>query len=118
MIDTDACVNCKLPYCGDGIVQKWLGEICDDGFNDGAYGHCGLGCAYVAPKCGDGVVDKYSGEECDNGRNDGSYGTCNPDCKLAPHCGDGIWQPEYEDCDPTDLTGPTNCPENCKNVDN
>jgi len=37
--------------------------------------------------CGDGIL--ASTEECDDGVNDGSYEGCNPDCTLAPHCGDG-----------------------------
>ncbi len=51
------------------------------------------------PLCGDGYVD--SGEECDlgPGQNDGDYGECNTSCRLAPHCGDGVVQPEFEQCD-------------------
>jgi fibro-slime domain-containing protein len=48
--------------------------------------------------CGDGVVSSI--EVCDDGVNDGSYGGCNPDCTLAPYCGDGIVQSEHgEVCD-------------------
>ena len=117
-VNNDACPNtCVTPYCGDKIVQEWLGEVCDDGINDGAYGHCGLGCAYQAPRCGDGVVDKYSGEACDDGINDGSYNTCNPDCTMAPHCGDGIVQEGFEVCDEGENNGVA-CPFNCLNSDN
>ena len=118
-IDTDSCPNsCKSPTCGDGIVQQWLGEICDDTFNDGTYGHCGLGCAYMAPKCGDGVIDKFNGEVCDDGVNDGSYGTCKSDCTLAPHCGDGIVQAGFEDCDEGPQNGSGSCPSGCIITDN
>jgi fibro-slime domain-containing protein len=49
-------------------------------------------------ECGDGV--RSSIEACDDGTNDGSYGTCNPDCTLAPYCGDAIVEEEYgETCD-------------------
>lgn len=48
--------------------------------------------------CGDMIL--ASTEECDDGVNDGSYGTCNPDCTLAPYCGDGIVnEDDGETCD-------------------
>jgi cysteine-rich repeat protein len=32
--------------------------------------------------------------------NTGAYGTCNPDCTLAPHCGDLLVQADQsEECD-------------------
>ncbi len=51
------------------------------------------------PTCGDGIVS--IGEECDDGKdkNTGAYGGCTADCKLGPYCGDGIVQPDFEDCD-------------------
>lgn len=113
-VNDDSCTNqCKRPVCGDGIVQAALGEVCDDGINDGTYGHCGIGCSYEAPRCGDGVVDKYNGEECDDGINDGSYGTCTPDCKLAPRCGDGIVQEGLEFCDEGENNGKGSCTIGC-----
>jgi cysteine-rich repeat protein len=47
--------------------------------------------------CGNGVVDE--GEECDDGVLAGEYGGCSPGCVLGPGCGDGIVQPQYEECD-------------------
>lgn len=47
--------------------------------------------------CGDGIV--AGNEVCDDGINDGSYGGCNPDCTLAPHCGDATLQAPPEACD-------------------
>jgi len=51
--------------------------------------------------CGDGIVTPD--EACDLGKtgNTGAYGTCNPDCTLAPYCGDGITQAPEEQCDDT-----------------
>ena len=94
-----ACTQlCKPPVCGDGIVS--LGEACDDGINDGAYGHCGLGCSYVAPACGDGIIQTEHGETCDNGalNNDSVYNGCTTACKEGPKCGDGNLHP-LEQCD-------------------
>jgi len=60
--------------------------------------------------CGDGVV--VAPEQCDLGvaMNTGSYGGCNPNCTLAPYCGDGIVQAaDGEQCDST-----PSCDKNCK----
>jgi fibro-slime domain-containing protein len=57
--------------------------------------------------CGDGVVTPP--EKCDLGAamNTGAYGGCNPDCTLAPYCGDGIVQAaDGEQCDSTPNCGP------------
>ena len=94
-----ACTQlCNPPVCGDGIVSS--GEACDDGINDGAYGHCGLGCSYVAPACGDGIIQTEHGETCDNGalNNDNVYNGCTTQCKEGPRCGDGKLHP-LEQCD-------------------
>ncbi len=49
--------------------------------------------------CGDGIV--AGNEQCDNGtaNNVGGYGMCNPNCTLAPYCGDAIVQNPPEQCD-------------------
>ncbi len=55
-----ACVS----TCGDGVVAS--DEACDDGVNDGSYGHCMPKCLARGPHCGDGHVDAPK-EECDDG---------------------------------------------------
>ena len=112
----DMCSSqCKLPYCGDGFTQAFLGEVCDDGVNDGAYGHCGLGCSYQPPYCGDGIVSSAY-EACDDGVNDGSYDGCMPGCQQrAAYCGDGVVQDvNGEECDPADTSSSIACSSECK----
>jgi fibro-slime domain-containing protein len=90
-------VGCVLgPRCGDGIVQSGF-EACDDGAKNGTPGDpCSANCQNVGT-CGDGVVEPP--EQCDDGMNLGGYGKCAPGCVLGPHCGDGIVQKPYEQCD-------------------
>jgi len=60
--------------------------------------------------CGDGIVT--APEQCDLGAamNSGAYGGCNPDCTLAPYCGDKVVQASGgEQCDST-----PNCDKNCQ----
>ena len=118
-VNDDSCSNaCKKPSCGDGITQSWRGEVCDDGINDGAYGHCGLNCAYRAPHCGDGMLQADEGEACDLGDlNTGAYGLCSPHCELVARCGDGIIQPQYESCDDGEENGQEGkCPIGCSDI--
>ncbi len=90
-------------YCGDGKIQRescldygencvlteGVNEECDDGINDGSYGHCLPGCYAVGQYCGDG--EKNGSEECDDGEDNGKYGKCKTDCSgYGQRCGDGI----------------------------
>jgi len=49
--------------------------------------------------CGNGIVEPDGGEECDIGRMNGVSPSCSIACKSA-FCGDGIVQPETEECEP------------------
>ena len=95
--------------CGNAILEG--DERCDDGnaqAGDGCSELCALEpgyvCAVVGVACGPatlcGDAKRDPNEACDNGINDGAYGGCNPDCSLAPACGDGQIDGSYgEQCD-------------------
>jgi len=54
------CVNCKKPFCGDGIVQNTTGEVCDEG-EAMPSATCRADC--TKPICGDGIFDAAT-EQC------------------------------------------------------
>src|SRR5690554_43152 len=65
--------------------------------------------------CGDGI--RTRDEACDDGVNDGSYRGCNADCTRGPYCGDGLVEPEMEQCDNginQDLYGEDGCTPDCR----
>jgi fibro-slime domain-containing protein len=70
------------------------------------------------PTCGDGIL--AVGEECDLPQppagpgNVGGYGGCNANCTLGEYCGDGVQQPEYEDCDDGNFVNDDDCPNSCR----
>lgn len=110
LIDTDSCINCKDAVCGDNFV--WQGEEdCDDG-NDHTEDWCLPDCTW--PSCGDGFVSGL--EVCDNplDHNLENYNSCSEDCMTqGPHCGDGVIQAEFEDCESED---PSVCSPTCERV--
>jgi len=77
--DANAEVLPAGPSCGDGDIDE--GEVCDDGEDNGAYGHCRADCSAMGPYCGDGIVDATEGEVCDDGVNDALAGGCLPGCE-------------------------------------
>lgn len=98
--------------CGDGI--RTPDEACDDGVNDGTYGHCTPDCKR-GPRCGDGVLQPDE-EECDDGVNLSPYGGCAPGCTLGGSCGDGVVDSLFgEACDDgTNDGGYGECAPGCK----
>lgn len=66
-------------------------------------------------ECGDGVATRF--ELCDDGEaeNTGEYGHCMPSClALGPHCGDGILDEAFEECDDGENLGvATGCNPDC-----
>jgi cysteine-rich repeat protein len=119
--EAEACLEGRM--CGDGVAAGR--EQCDDGNaldGDGCAADCTLepgddGCGESDPPpacahvCGNGVVEPT--EQCDQGDNVGGYGRCEPDCRLGPHCGDGIVQNEYEECERGGGT-PPGCGSDCR----
>lgn len=104
--------------CGDSILAG--DEVCDDGVNDGSYGHCLPGCTGRGPRCGDGILDNTNGEVCDDGNNLSIYSQegepgCAPGCVLGSYCGDGSVDSLFgEACDDVVNNGVYGgCNENC-----
>jgi hypothetical protein len=105
----------KIAACGDGMLDAFAGEQCDDGAanSDAPDATCRTNCR--AKTCGDGVIDPTSGEVCEEGqlgtktcRDFGYYLAdglgCNAACGYdvtactGGRCGDGIVN-GGEDCD-------------------
>jgi len=61
------------------------------------------------PVCGDGIL--AAGEQCDDGEegNTGGHNRCNMNCTIGEYCGDGVVQPEAEQCDDADPARPAEC---------
>jgi MYXO-CTERM domain-containing protein len=100
----DACrSNCRLGYCGDGVVDT--GEECDAGdmVSDERANACReTGCREAY--CGDGVVD--SGEECDRGEPGGDE---RDDCNACAPPDMGVTSgPDMGD-DSGDMSGDDGC---------
>jgi cysteine-rich repeat protein len=93
--------DCRpAPYCGDGIVQAFAGEVCDDGVNSGGYGSCATNCRGFGGYCGDGVQNGT--EQCDSEAKvayQANGAGCGFDCRWAPSCGDGT-RNGPETCEP------------------
>ncbi|MDD4994945.1 MAG: IPT/TIG domain-containing protein [Patescibacteria group bacterium] len=114
----------SLPACGNGVREGFcmggasdgllcqrdtdcpgafcfMSEACDEGSNNGKYGHCSADCAGSAAYCGDAMM--AGAEQCDRGVLNGQYDSgCSWDCRVpGPMCGDDILQPE-EQCEGDD----------------
>ncbi len=101
--------NCRLPFCGDGVIDAAKGEQCDDGNGKPGDG-CGRTC--VVERCGDGVVTRSIGEACDDGNTSDTEGPCRADCKAYGYCGDGFVQAP-ETCDDGNMLGNDSCSPDC-----
>ena len=85
--------RCDPEGCGDGIVDRLNGEVCD--YENPEHGDlCSEDCR-VLESCGNGKLDP--GELCDATAPD-SMGRCGTDCRPLAACGDGEVN-VGEDCD-------------------
>jgi hypothetical protein len=99
------------PYCGDGIVQRFANEQCDNGARNGQvcvtrYGgtcqYCDNKCQLktaTGPYCGDGI--RNGTEQCDGGPD------CSADCTLLSYRCTGDNPPQGATWCPNDTTGLT-----------
>lgn len=108
----DGCAaDCRsLETCGNGIVDRAIGEECDDANRDdgdACHGNC------MVPRCGDGVVDGLSGESCDTGSDNSNMpdAACRPNCQPQ-RCGDGA-RDTGEICDDGNLLSGDGCSGDC-----
>lgn len=130
--------DCTFRACGDGVLNRTAGELCDtivdteacdasdctsarcgDGYVNSAVEQCddgnavddGNGCSAMCRlnRCGDSVVQ--SGEQCDAG---GASAACDADCTLAV-CGDYVINAAAgEQCDDGGTQGADGCSADCQ----
>ena len=105
--------DCTTMRCGDGITDPLLGESCDDGEANSAAPDAACRINCQPPSCGDSVVDPGQGETCDDGNHLAGDG-CRPDCRSSGACGNGIVDgAEGEQCDDGNLRGGDGCAATC-----
>lgn len=113
--DFDGCTSsCQLEIgiCGDGMVQKLLGEQCELSLLEPKVPFDCFQCRFYSPTCGNGIVDPA--EECDDGaeNSDAPGARCRLDCSTA-RCGDAIIDAPQESCDDGNLVGGDGCDRSC-----
>lgn len=116
LLDGDGCsAMCKLPFCGDGLVDTSLFEGCDlgAGNSDTPDALCRRNCQ--PRRCGDGILDAMHGERCDDGNLDPTD-DCTPDCLSDVRCGNGYVDfLKGELCDDGNFLSHDGCSSNCLN---
>ncbi len=94
--------------CGNGILDEFRGEECDDGAANAEDGACRPDCTLPSP-CGNELLD--AGEECDKGSANADNAACKSDC-TDQVCGDGFVGPG-EACDAGVPGGDDQCSAAC-----
>jgi len=115
--DSDGCTaTCLLEVgiCGDGIIQKLLGEQCEQSLHDAGLPYVCSDCRFTSSLCGNGALD--AGEECDLGTNNSTSpdAQCRPDCSHS-RCGDGIID-TAELCDDGNRLDDDGCDRYCRST--
>jgi cysteine-rich repeat protein len=100
--------SCKFAFCGNGVTDGDIGEICDDGDTEGGDG-CAANCKSTE-LCGNGILDQPikdgnglpdldnpKNEVCDDG-NTADGDDCSGDCRSTEDCGNAKVDPG-EECD-------------------
>ena len=122
----DGCTTaCEMARCGDGHLYVGV-EQCDDGNLNESDG-CRSDCRVAT--CGDFIVrtdllpSSFGYEHCDEGPSGKTceYGNmdcfaCTPSCEPgapASYCGDGVWDPEHEECDDGNANELDGCDSDC-----
>lgn len=99
---------CIVGSCGDGVIDRNVGEVCDDG-NVRPGDGCASDCRSLE-RCGDGNLDQN--EACDDGNKVSGDG-CNSTCTSDESCGNGI-RDDFEECDDGNKVNDDGCSTECK----
>ena len=117
LYNNDGCsAVCLLEFgtCGDGVIQRGLGEQCEPRLHDPELPYrCNTqNCRFLSLFCGDGKLD--AGEQCDFGKANSNRPNafCQEDCSL-PRCGDKTLEVN-EECDDGNLLPNDGCDRLCR----
>jgi cysteine-rich repeat protein len=99
------------PHCGNGMLEKNLGEVCDDGNTVSGDG-CSSDCL-SNETCGNGYVDTVKGEVCDDGNRIDGDG-CSANCLSNETCGNGYADGILGEVCDNGAPGTGGCSANCK----
>lgn len=102
---------CMPKDCGNGVVDRSNGEVCDDGDLESGDG-CSASCL-SNEVCGNGIRD--DGEACDDGNTQSNDG-CRGDCLLLESCGDENLDPG-EVCDDGNTMAGDGCSADCLHLE-